>query len=80
MFRGDLFVTIAGIHTLSLDVCVCQHKKKRLFFYYYLFDYLDFIEMAKNIILYQDSAVIINKVNLTQKLTLNYMSSVNQVK
>jgi len=26
MFRGDLFVTIAEIHTLILDVCVCQHK------------------------------------------------------
>jgi len=27
MIRGDLFVTIAEIHTLILDVCVlCLHK------------------------------------------------------
>jgi len=25
MFRGDLFVTIAEIHTLNIDVCVCMH-------------------------------------------------------
>jgi len=26
MFRDDLFVTIAEIHMLILDVCVCLHK------------------------------------------------------
>jgi len=26
MFRGDLFVTIAEIYTLIIDVCVCLHK------------------------------------------------------
>jgi len=26
MFRGDMFVTIAEIHTLILDVCVCLCK------------------------------------------------------
>jgi len=31
MFRGDLFVTIAEIYTLILDVCVCLHIY--LFFY-----------------------------------------------
>jgi len=25
MFRGNLFVTIAEIHTLNIDVCVCMH-------------------------------------------------------
>jgi len=25
LFRGDLFVTIAEIHTLILEVCVCLH-------------------------------------------------------
>jgi len=25
MFRGDLFVTIAEIYTLIIDVCVCLH-------------------------------------------------------
>jgi len=25
MFRGDLFVTIAEIHTFIIDVCVCLH-------------------------------------------------------
>jgi len=32
MFRGDLFVTIAEIHTLILDVCVCLHENYILFF------------------------------------------------
>jgi len=44
MFRGDVFVTIAEIHTLILEVCVCLHITVfRSFFYYYL----DFIEKAK---------------------------------
>ncbi len=46
MFRGDLFVTIAEINTLILDVCVCLHNIFLGFFI--LFDRLDFIEKAKN--------------------------------
>jgi len=33
----------------------------------FLFDHLDFIEKVKNGILYNDSADLIHKVNLTQK-------------
>jgi len=43
MFRGDLFVTIAEIHMLNIDVCVCIHTR----FLFYLFDHLDFFEKAK---------------------------------
>jgi len=42
MFRGDLFVTIAEINTLILDVCVC------LYIHFFFLDRLDFIEKAKN--------------------------------
>jgi len=58
MFRGDLFVTIAEIHTLILDVCVCQHN-------YIYFIFFCLIEKAKNLMPYKGSAAIIKKVNLT---------------
>jgi len=45
MFRGDLFVTIAEIYTLILDVCVSLHKR----FFGIFFGGGDFIEKAKNI-------------------------------
>jgi len=51
MFRNYLFVTIAEIHTLILDVCVSQQKYFRSF---------GFIEKAKNMMPYKDSAAIIN--------------------
>jgi len=37
-------------------------------FLLFLFDHLNFIEKAKNGMLYNDSTAIIHKVNLTQKL------------
>jgi len=62
-----LFVTIAEIHMLILDVYVCLHKiiSKVLFL---LFSSFGFIENAVNMMLYKASAAIINKANLTQKL------------
>jgi len=46
MFRGNLFVTIAEIHTLNIDVCVCMHTFFCLFFG---FDHFDFFEKAKKV-------------------------------
>jgi len=45
MFRGDLFVTIAEIYTLIIDVCVCLHK---YFWDFFVVDHLGFIEKTKN--------------------------------
>jgi len=39
MFRGDLFVTIAEIHTLIIDVCVCLHKIYLGFFFIWSFGF-----------------------------------------
>jgi len=62
MIRGDLFVTIAEIHTLILDVCVCLHK------IIFGFDHLVSLKMLKNTMLSKANDAIINKINLSQKL------------
>jgi len=54
MFRGDLFVTIAEINTLILDICVCLHN------IFFLFNRMDLIE--------NDRAAKSHKVNLSQSL------------
>jgi len=67
IIRGDLFVTIVEIHTLILDVCVCMHEitSEVIFLLFWSFS---FIENAKNMILSKANDVIINKINLSQKL------------
>jgi len=67
MIRGDLFVTIAEIHTLILEVCVWLDKiiSEVIFL---LFWSIGFIENAKNTMMSKASDAIINTINLSQKL------------
>jgi len=67
MFRGDLFVTIAEMYTLILDVCVCQDDFETILHFCLLYC-LEFIEKAKNGVFYNYRAVKIHKVNLIQNL------------
>jgi len=56
-----LIVTIVEIHRLILDLCVFEYKIN-------VRNYLDYIVKVTNIVLFKDSAAILNKVDLTQKL------------
>jgi len=60
MIRGNLFVTIAEIHMLILDVCVCLHNiiSEVIFLLFWSFG---FIDNAKNMMWKSDSGQMIVK-------------------